>query len=135
MLSGEISEWFDESTGRDALVGEETPSCLCDGKGICHTSGNGNASGTGLRVLKRGLADIAVTSCLKRTSEKPKKVDGAESGAFSGTPSDPRLQALISHWASLPESLRESVFRQVCETLVLQKFSSNCERTHHDRKQ
>lgn len=80
-------------------------------------------------VPKRGLGGISVTPFLKSTSEKSKKVSGEKSGTFSNSPCDPRLQALISHWANLPESLRESMFRQVCETLILQNLTPNYERS------
>jgi hypothetical protein len=34
------------------------------------------------------------------------------------------LQALIAHWENLPEPLRESIFRKVCETIILQPFTN-----------
>ena len=37
---------------------------------------------------------------------------------------DVRLHALIAHWENLPEPLRESIFRQVCETIILQPFTN-----------
>jgi len=77
---------------------------------------------------KRGLGKSSATSFLSRVSEKTQKPSGAKFGASFDTQSDTRLQALIAHWANLPEALRESVFRQVCETLILQNLPSNNER-------
>ncbi|MGL4942283.1 MAG: hypothetical protein ACRC46_03725 [Thermoguttaceae bacterium] len=42
----------------------------------------------------------------------------------SCTPSlDPRLRALLAHWDSLPEHLRETLFRQFSEAVVLQSVA------------
>ena len=79
-------------------------------------------------VPKRGLGKASVTSFPARVSRKIIKPPGAKSGTFSDASPDSRLQALIAHWANLPETLRESIFRQVCETLILQNLPSNDER-------
>ena len=81
-----------------------------------------------LNLPKRGLGKSSATSFLSRVSKKTQKPSGAKFGASFDTQSDTRLQALIAHWANLPEALRESVFRQVCETLILQNLPSNNER-------
>jgi hypothetical protein len=87
--------------------------------GFCESLPTGATS----HLPKRGHNAHSVTSASTSTSEKSKKLSGAKYGAFSNAPSDSRLQALITHWADIPESLRESIFRQVCETLILQKFT------------
>jgi hypothetical protein len=84
---------------------------------------------------KRGQNVCSVTLVSTSTSEKSKQSSGAKYGAFFNAPSDSRLQALLAHWTDIPESLRESIFRQVCETLVLQKFTSINERIHHEKSQ
>ena len=89
---------------------------------------------TSLPVPKRGLGGVAITSYPTKTSTKPRKASGAKSGASFDIAADSRLQALITHWATLPETLRESVFRQVCETLILQNLPSTTKGFYHDEK-
>ena len=79
---------------------------------------------------KRGLGCLSVTPYTANTSGQCKKQSGAESGASSAVALDPRLQAVTLHWLDLPETLRCSVFRQVCETLVLQPLKKK--RNNHE---
>ena len=71
-----------------------------------------------------GLDGVSVTPLPASNLGKIKKLSGAKSGACLDSLSDSRLQALIAHWENLPEPLRESVFRQVCETIILQPFTN-----------
>ena len=47
LLSGEVSQWFDECGGGDSFVIEKTPGCLSDGEGIFDAGGHGDTGDTG----------------------------------------------------------------------------------------
>jgi hypothetical protein len=52
LLPSEVSEWFDESGGRNSVVVEKTPTCLRNGEGVFDIGGHGDTGGGRRRLVE-----------------------------------------------------------------------------------
>ncbi len=74
-------------------------------------------------VAGAGFDLVVVTPLSDNSLEQPTLSAGAKSGAVAQKSSeslpDPRLQAILSFWPSLPECLKDAIFFETSKSAIL----------------